>query len=99
MTDAGRVLREEYQSVLSNDRANVKSCLERIKKAEEDVVSLRRSLIRELAQVTPRLIRDPKAKPFGYIPPEGYPDVFNPTAQPNPTPPPAVDAATPVDPK
>ena len=52
MTDAGRVLREEYQScVLSNDRANVKSCLERIKKAEEDVVSLRRSLIRELAQV------------------------------------------------
>jgi uncharacterized protein len=51
VTDAGRVLREEYQSVLSNDRANVKSCLERIKKAEEDVVSLRRSLIRELAQV------------------------------------------------
>ena len=51
VTDAGRVLREEYQSVLSNDKANVKSCLERVKKAEEDVVSLRRSLIRELAQV------------------------------------------------
>lgn len=38
--------------------------------------------IRELAQVKPRQIRDPKAKPFGYIPPEGYPDVTNPTAQP-----------------
>ncbi len=51
VTDAARVLREEYQAVLSNDKASVKSCLERVKKAEEDVVTLRRSLIRELAQV------------------------------------------------
>ena len=54
--------------------------------------------IRELAQVTPRLIRDPKAKPFGYIPPEGYPDIFNPTAPPTTTAP-AGEAATPADPK
>jgi len=27
--------------------------------------------LREAAQVTPRMLRDPKAKPFGYIPPEG----------------------------
>jgi uncharacterized protein len=51
VTDAARVLREEYQAVLSNDKASLKSCLERVKKAEEDVVTLRRSLIRELAQV------------------------------------------------
>jgi len=51
VTDAGRVLREEFQAVLSNDKASIKSCLERIKKAEEDVVTLRRSLIRELSQV------------------------------------------------
>ena len=42
--------------------------------------------LRELAQVTPRLIRDPKEKPFGYIPPEGYPDVLNPPAIPTATP-------------
>ena len=37
--------------------------------------------LREVAQVTPRMIRDPKAKPFGYIPPEGYPDTsITPTA-------------------
>ena len=53
--------------------------------------------IRELAQVTPRLIRDPKEKPFGYIPPEGYPDVFNPVAPPTATPP--ATETTPADPK
>jgi uncharacterized protein len=51
VTDAGRVLREEYQAILSNDKASVKAAQERIKKAEEDVVTLRRALIRELAQV------------------------------------------------
>jgi predicted phosphate transport protein (TIGR00153 family) len=51
VTDAARVLREEYQAVLSGDKASVKAAQERIKKAEEDVVSLRRALIRELAQV------------------------------------------------
>ena len=27
--------------------------------------------IRETAQVEPRLLKDPKALPFGYVPPEG----------------------------
>ncbi len=30
--------------------------------------------LREISQFAPRPIRDPKAKPFGYVPPEGYPD-------------------------
>jgi uncharacterized protein Yka (UPF0111/DUF47 family) len=50
-TDASRVLNEEFQALLSNDKAGIKASMEKIKKAEEDVVSLRRSLIRELAQV------------------------------------------------
>ncbi len=50
-TDASRVLNEELQALLSNDKAGLKASMEKIKKAEEDVVSLRRSLIRELAQV------------------------------------------------
>ena len=41
--------------------------------------------LRETSQVAPRMIRDPKAKPFGYIPPEGYPDA--PAAPPVATPP------------
>jgi outer membrane protein assembly factor BamB len=43
--------------------------------------------LRETSQVAPRPIRDPNARPFGYIPPEGYTD---PTAPPphNPPPPP-----------
>ena len=39
--------------------------------------------LREINQLTPRMIRDPNMKPFGYIPPEGYPD---PTAPAVPTP-------------
>jgi outer membrane protein assembly factor BamB len=38
--------------------------------------------LREIAQVKPRPIRDPKEKPFGYVPPEGYPE--------GPPPPPVV---------
>jgi len=30
--------------------------------------------LREVGQLAPRMIRDPNSKPFGYIPPEGYPD-------------------------
>ncbi|WP_435019443.1 PQQ-binding-like beta-propeller repeat protein [Tundrisphaera sp. TA3] len=46
--------------------------------------------LRESAQVRPRLLRDPNAKPFGYIPPEGYP---NPDApQPIPSAEPAAEA-------
>ncbi|MDA4135154.1 MAG: DUF47 family protein [Thaumarchaeota archaeon] len=50
-TDACRVLNEEFAALLSNDRAGIKASMEKIKKAEEDVVALRRMLIRELAQV------------------------------------------------
>lgn len=54
--------------------------------------------LREIAQVAPRRIRDPKAKPFGYIPPEGYPDLAIPG---QPTPPTAEPTTTPdaADPK
>ena len=48
--------------------------------------------LREIAQVAPRTIRDPKAKPFGYIPPEGYPEA---TGTPPPTTPPAETTTTP----
>jgi outer membrane protein assembly factor BamB len=40
--------------------------------------------LREIDQIAPRPLRDPKAKPFGYIPPEGYPDPFAPVAPPVP---------------
>ncbi len=50
-TDACRVLNAEFQALLSNDKGSIKASMEKIKKAEEDVVALRRALIRELAQV------------------------------------------------
>ena len=54
--------------------------------------------IREPAQVKPRLLRDPKALPFGYIPPEGLkgPPPEHPAAEPPTTDdvkPPANEAA------
>ncbi len=55
-TDASRVLNEEYQALLTNDKGALKASLEKIKKAEEDVVALRRALIRELAQVGTLLV-------------------------------------------
>ena len=48
--------------------------------------------LREINQLNPRLNRDPKSKPFGYIPPEGYPDDL---ARPGATP---VPAPTPTEP-
>jgi outer membrane protein assembly factor BamB len=48
--------------------------------------------IREISQLAPRRTRDPKAKPFGYVPPEGYPD----PSIPVPVTPP-VDTANPAD--
>jgi hypothetical protein len=56
VTDSTRVLNEEYQALISNDKAGLKAALERIKKAEEDVVALRRALIRELAHVGTLLV-------------------------------------------
>jgi uncharacterized protein Yka (UPF0111/DUF47 family) len=51
VTDASRVLNEEFSALQDNEKAALKAALEKIKKAEEDVVALRRALIRELAQV------------------------------------------------
>jgi uncharacterized protein len=56
VTDSARVLNEEYQALIANDKGGLKSSLERIKKAEEDVVALRRALIRELAHVGTLLV-------------------------------------------
>lgn len=56
VTDASRVLNEEYQALITDDKGGLKNALERIKKAEEDVVALRRALIRELAQVGTLLV-------------------------------------------
>ena len=56
VTDSSRVLNEEYQALISNDKGGLKAALERIKKAEEDVVALRRALIRELAHVGTLLV-------------------------------------------
>ncbi len=47
--------------------------------------------LREINQLKPRMIRDPNLKPFGYIPPEGYPDPTAP-ASPAPTPTEPTDA-------
>ena len=47
--------------------------------------------LREIGQVAPRPLRDPKAKPFGYIPPEGYPDTVRPRRAPVAPPPTETD--------
>jgi uncharacterized protein Yka (UPF0111/DUF47 family) len=49
--DATRVLLDEYASLIKGDKMQVASALEKVKKAEEDVVMLRSALIRELSQV------------------------------------------------
>jgi outer membrane protein assembly factor BamB len=53
--------------------------------------------LREIAQVAPRRIRDPKEKPFGYVPPEGYPESTTPPPlTPTEVAPPTEGAATPA---
>jgi uncharacterized protein len=56
VTDAARVLGEEFQAIVKGDRPALLNTLERIRKAEEDVVTLRRALIRELASVGTLLV-------------------------------------------
>ena len=51
--------------------------------------------LREVGQVKPRTIRDPRAKPFGYIPPEGYPDISSPVPVAKPADAEATPAADP----
>ncbi len=49
--DAARVLLDEFEAVTKGDKQRTGSALQKVKKAEEDVVMLRSALIRELAQV------------------------------------------------
>jgi hypothetical protein len=54
--DASRVLLEEYAAIAKGDKTQVASSLERVKKSEQDVVTLRSALIRELSQVGTLLV-------------------------------------------
>ena len=54
--DATRVLLEEFNGLTKGDRTQVSSSLERVRRAEEDVVTLRTALIRELSQVGTLLV-------------------------------------------
>ena len=54
--DATRVLLEEFNGLTKGDRPQVSSALERVKQAEEDVMTLRTALIRELSQVGTLLV-------------------------------------------
>jgi uncharacterized protein Yka (UPF0111/DUF47 family) len=49
--DAARVLFEEYQAIVKGDKNQTGSAMQKVKKAEEDVVTLRTALIRELEQI------------------------------------------------
>lgn len=54
--DAARVLLEEYEAISKGERTAVGASLQKVRKAEEDVVTLRSALIRELAQVGTLLV-------------------------------------------
>jgi len=54
--DATRVLLDEYAALIRGDKMQVASALVKVKKAEEDVVTLRSALIRELSQVGTLLV-------------------------------------------
>jgi uncharacterized protein len=49
--DATRVLLEEYEGIMKGDKHQTASAIERVRQAEQDVVTLRSALIRELSQV------------------------------------------------
>jgi uncharacterized protein Yka (UPF0111/DUF47 family) len=53
---ATRVLLDEFNGLTKGDKMMVASSMERVKKAEEDVVMLRSALIRELSQVGTLLV-------------------------------------------
>jgi len=54
--DATRVLLDEYAALGKGDKMQVASALVKVRKAEEDVVTLRSALIRELSQVGTLLV-------------------------------------------
>ncbi len=54
--DATRVLLEEFSGITKGDRTQVSAALEKVKRASEDVMTLRTALIRELSQVGTLLV-------------------------------------------
>lgn len=54
--DATRVLLEEFNAIGKGERAQVSASLERVKQAEDDVMTLRSALIRDLSQVGTLLV-------------------------------------------
>jgi hypothetical protein len=54
--DATRVLLEELNGLSKGDKTQVSAALERVRRAEEDVTTLRTALIRELSQVGTLLV-------------------------------------------
>ena len=54
--DATRVLLDEYNALVKGDKNQIASAMEKVKQAEEDVVTLRTALIRELSQVGTLLV-------------------------------------------
>ena len=54
--DATRVLLEEMNGLSKGDKTMVSAALEKVRRAEEDVITLRTALIRELSQVGTLLV-------------------------------------------
>jgi uncharacterized protein len=54
--DATRVLLEEFNGLTKGDRTQVSAALEKVKRAEGDVMTLRTALIRELSQIGTLLV-------------------------------------------
>ena len=54
--DATRVLLAEFEGLTKGDKSQVDASLERVKQAEDDVMTLRSALIRELSQVGTLLV-------------------------------------------
>lgn len=54
--DATRVLLEEFNAIAKGEKSQTSAALERVKQAEDDVMTLRTALIRELSQIGTLLV-------------------------------------------
>ena len=54
--DATRVLLEEFTAIAAGEKGQIDASLEKVKRAEEDVMTLRTALIRELSQIGTLLV-------------------------------------------
>ena len=54
--DATRVLLEEFNAIAAGEKGHVDASLENVRRAEEDVMTLRTALIRELSQIGTLLV-------------------------------------------